>query len=513
MEDLKNRKLTHTLQTYLGMVKCQGAPLQRSHVVLPQDPLNDIRIAVQARDPSSLTEEDLVSLFTDCVLHRLLPEFENNSRQSPNIRCFQSNVRVCYDRFFDIEFMKTNIRMLNRVDLEQAAAVVISAIGNDPSITERSEIVSVLIRELAPFLLTHSCMWLEEHQRHPKAPINEGKLSRLISLTKRMSNKSYSSAIDFEFDSPTAIIRDWSNLLPLLLRVRRCSPRTRCLLIPQWIFDAAGINAPPAYASAVQDTKIDLTPGHEPTVATTALSDEDIVLSRKAFRALQRRLLHYYRFWDPAIRLRKAITDFEANVIYSAEHIKSSVLPSRDTLTVAHYFLALQRRLQRKLVSDLGWTRFLEKGEGAKVFQNNPDIQSTFEQRLGEFSGQSGVPITGDVVVQIDRCCLLMEEYVRVYGKGDGQNLVFVRGRRGGSGRGAVDEYNLLCDIMRMLCQAAKTKGLAHPGAVRKFLAKDIMAWNQSFGDDAFADGVVPGWETWLAERRETGIVTGLEGL
>lgn len=106
-----------------------------------------------------------------------------------------------------------------------------------------------------------------------------------------------------------------------------------------------------------------------------------------------------------------------------------------------------------------------------------------------------------------------METYVKIYGKDDRHNLVFVRSVQGGSGRGAVDDYNLLCDILNTLCGKAKEDGLEMPGPVRKLLAKDIMAWNYAFDDDAFAGGRVPGWETWLAERREKGFVHGMEAL
>jgi hypothetical protein len=51
------------------------------------------------------------------------------------------------------------------------------------------------------------------------------------------------------------------------------------------------------------------------------------------------------------------------------------------------------------------------------------------------------------------------------------------------------------------------------PGPVRKFLAKDIMAWNSSFSDDAFAGGRVPGWEAWLAQRREVGLLEDIQAL
>lgn len=50
-------------------------------------------------------------------------------------------------------------------------------------------------------------------------------------------------------------------------------------------------------------------------------------------------------------------------------------------------------------------------------------------------------------------------------------------------------------------------------GPVRKLLAKEITAWNQAFHNDALASGRVPGWETWLAEWREEGVIQGLEAM
>lgn len=150
------------------------------------------------------------------------------------------------------------------------------------------------------------------------------------------------------------------------------------------------------------------------------------------------------------------------------------------------------------------------KGESGTIMQNNPEIPTSFEERLGAFSGEKGLPTSEPVLPQIDQCCLLMESYVRLYGDGDRNKLVFQRDVSGGSGRGPVDEYNLLCDVLKTLCGKAKDLGLEMPGPVRKFLAKDIMAWNEAFGDDAFAGGRVPGWETWLAERREKGIVEAM---
>ena len=97
------------------------------------------------------------------------------------------------------------------------------------------------------------------------------------------------------------------------------------------------------------------------------------------------------------------------------------------------------------------------------------------EERLSAFSGQRGVPISEFILPQIDQCSLLVESYVRLYGNGDRDKLVFEHGVSGGSGRGPVDEYSLLCDVLNTPCGKAKEPGLEMPGPVRKFLVKDMM--------------------------------------
>ena len=498
MKIFASNKLTHTLQTYLGMVEYDGWPQPRSLPRLPKSFCDNERVKVTQNEPRCLSEEALALLFSSCVLGCRLPQFRSTDADT---RRLEANIYACCDSHVDIGFLKRNVVARKRLDLEQAAAVVISTIRNDTSISHRAEIVTDLVKELDHTLLTQSCMWLEGWDSGNT--VEEARLARVVGLLQRMLDRRLQASL-------AGASTNWSSLLPLLLRVRRSSPRSRCLFIPQWIFDAAGMKPHPE--RAIWDTRGCVKPGHEPMTRSPPNSD-DIILSRKEFRSLQRRLLRQYRFWDPEIRLRKAIADLEADIVYGAELIKSTVLPSQNTLIVAHYFFALQRRLQRKVVSDVRWTRFLEKGESGNILQNNPEIPTTFEQCLSRFSGQTGVSVTGLLLPQIDQCCVLMEHYVNVYGDGDRNNLVFVRGSRGGSGRGAVDDYNLLCDILKTLCKAAREQGLAHPEPVRKFLAKDIMAWNRSFDDDAFANGRVPGWETWLAQRRGAGLLPSMENL
>lgn len=76
------------------------------------------------------------------------------------------------------------------------------------------------------------------------------------------------------------------------------------------------------------------------------------------------------------------------------------------------------------------------------------------------------------------------------------------KAKAGGSGRGAVDEYNLLCDVLAILRRQTKEEGIVDlPGPTYKFLAKDIMAWNEGWKDDAFAGDRKAGWEEWLEKR------------
>ena len=511
MKVFDSNKLTHTLQTWCGMVLGQGLPQRRPTTRLPQTFLLSNHPGVQASLLALLSDEEIWFLFIPCVLQGRIQKFLKTDKRDEDAKAqrFNSNVYACCDSGIDVDFMKRNVRALNRLDLEQAAAVVITSIRNDVRITNRGDIVAALIKELDTELITESCMWLESHQRNPGATVQEAKFARLVDMVGGMLGESQNSTEKSENDI-LSHVEDWASLVPLLLRVRRKSPQSRCLFIPQWIFEAADVKPPSQFMIWSKDGTI--SPGHEP-IASSVDEVNDVILSRKRFRSLQRRLLRFHRFWHPNIRLRKAIRDFEANVVFGAEHLRSMVMPSQDTLVVAHYFFALQRRLQRKVVSDLQWTGFLEKGQSGLVLQNNPNIPTTFEQRLSHFSGEAGVPVTGPVVPQIDQCCLLMEEYVSVYGGGDRRKLTFVPGVRGGSGRGAVDDYNLLCDILRTLNKAAKEQGLPHPELVRKFLAKDIMSYNNSFHDDAFANDTVPGWEKWLVKRREIGVLEGMKNL
>lgn len=464
-------KLTHTLQTYLGMVVGNGRPQRRSYPYIPSHLLH--REKVETQESSSVCGEALVLLFTSCVLEFLLARFTNRYCIS-QVERVNANIHACCNYEVDIRFMEMNITSLQRLDLEQAAAVVISVVRNDRRIENRFETVRALLNEIDANVFSRSCMWLEKSQSSSRMADNECKFFDLVVFVECVTRNKYSVEM--------SDIDDWSSLLPFLIRIRRCSPPSRCLFIPEWIFREANATPPPKFCT--WDRQGRMPAGQGPSLPPTT---DSIILTRSEYRRIQRRLLRYFRFWDPTIALRKNIKDLEANAIQGAQLIRSRVLPSNDTLVVAHYFFALQRRLQRKVVSTLHGTSFLAKGESGTIMQNNPEIPTSFEERLSAFSREKGIPISEEPLLpQIDQCCLLMESYVHIYGNGDRNNLVFKRDVSGGSGRGPVDEYNLLCDVLNTMCGKAKELGLEMPGPVRKFLAKDIMAWNGAWGDDAF---------------------------
>lgn len=165
---------------------------------------------------------------------------------------------------------------------------------------------------------------------------------------------------------------------------------------------------------------------------------------------------------------------------------------------------------------------FLKKGEGSLVLQNTPNVITSFEKALWDLAvarADSEVDrraltavctIPGeasffqeDFCKLVDQACLLMERYVVIHGQGRFELLRFVEGVSGGGGRGPVDKYNLLVDILSSLkSRASQLEQPIDIGPCYKFLAKDIMMCNDSFADDAFAPGRVHGWQIWLAQRR-----------
>lgn len=85
---------------------------------------------------------------------------------------------------------------------------------------------------------------------------------------------------------------------------------------------------------------------------------DGIFFSHNQFNYFRKRLFRFYRFWDSEIRLRKAVDNLQEDVKYSKGYILTRLRDVDDKLLVAHYFFALQRRMQPKVVSNDSWTAF-----------------------------------------------------------------------------------------------------------------------------------------------------------
>ena len=165
----------------------------------------------------------------------------------------------------DIGYMKRKIVSMSRVDLEQAAAVILSAIANDDTIKEREELVHSLLKRIDHSMLVHSCMWmapsiaqlwqmnrnLNALGQHPSL-----KLERLVQLLHNMLSK------QGIYVASTA--EDWASVLPILLRsTAKAAFRTRLdAFHPQWIFEDA--NALPPVEYKIWDTMANVRPATSP---------------------------------------------------------------------------------------------------------------------------------------------------------------------------------------------------------------------------------------------------------
>ncbi|KAF2108572.1 hypothetical protein BDV96DRAFT_587448 [Lophiotrema nucula] len=496
-------QLPHTLQTCVGMVLDNGLPRQRYHNASVAQLRDDDALVLAQLLPGSQSYTNTSSYQAPDIVTAVASEYlrDSDSRivagdgYARDVQRYAANLSALRAGT-TIDDIKQYIRTRTRFDLEQAAAVVVSAFVNH----DRVEDAVRLVGELGTLLAT-SCMWVEPGVVHP---MSKGPATAIEKIGLRLQQ----SAAKQRRDIPLATTLQ--DLVPLLLRVRRRKPTDRCLHIPQWMFDAAGIEPPTHFKTFFEQVQEQggMATHLKGSINPTAPAPSDvIVLSRKHFIHIQRRIYRLFQFWKLDIALRRKIKDLEDKVLYAGNWIEAQVFQTEDVALLCHYLFYFQRCLQRKVVSDMGWSSFLAKGEGAKLYQNNLRLKSTFEDALLAIaeSNEEGIIVAmggDDTLGLIDECCLLMKEYVDIYGAGRTENLTFKPGEHSGSGRGPVDEYNLLCDILAQLRQQAKDEGITDvPGLVYKFLAKDIMRWNNAWGDDAFANGRKAGWEDWVIKR------------
>lgn len=531
-------QLPYTLQTHVGMVLQRGLPANRyslhdpdqSYAVLPFSPIvflpcidwaGDDNPSKQAtisscgdylaEDWFSSVHAPIAKVAIACIRRKNVPNRNRIVGGAEAVCRFLHNVDACRDATVDADHLVKLMKSRTRLDLEQAAAMVVSAFVN----ASRLDDAEVLLRELTGVLATAGMSVPPLWWQHPKQ--RQSHAQHTMDALAGCSDRVYSwckrtGGYDETVLGPSRP-RSYAELVRLLLRFRRVRPRHRCLYIPAWLFRAAEIDPPAHHAGYLN--------GYQAVLASRGQSykgimgyqwpemdpeEDSIVLSKHLFRLVQRQVYRLYRFWDPTEQLRRDVRSLEDTVLYAAEWVGQRLRETDDVARVACWFFAYQRQLQQRVVSNYRATGFLAPGEGNTLYQNNLRMRSTFEEALIgvaglEESDRLGVG-AGDTAELMDRTCLLMKRYVDVYGHGKKENLVFKRGNEGGSGRGPVDEYNVLCDILNELKIRSNDQGIEKvPGPAYKFLAKDIMHWNKSWGDDAFAGGKVHGWEDWLKER------------
>ncbi|KAK1761753.1 hypothetical protein QBC33DRAFT_582165 [Phialemonium atrogriseum] len=497
-------QLPYTLQTDVGMVLDAGFPairyfpdISRSYSELPSSATVRLPHVMSPSERFQNSLEEYADLdFADqdwfssahtpitktaiaCIRQNNAPKRSHLNGTEGDIDRFLHNINACRNGTMDIYLLIKLIKSRTRLDLEQAAAAVVSAFVN----AGRLDDAELLLRELTGVLARNR---RQTHSQHA--------MEALAHCAEKVYAWCKKSCVDGETKLGPSRPQNHAELVGLLLRIRRVRPRNRCLYIPAWLFREAGIDPPGDHAAYLDGYQAKLAARGESRQGILGYQwpqvepdDGSIVLSKRMFRRVQTRIYRLYRFWNPAERLRRGVCRLEESVLYAAEWVNRRLRETDDVAKVACWFFAYQRRLQLKVVSDDSCTRFLAKGEGGTLYQNNLGMKSTFEEVLARVAGLGESDGLGagsnDTVELIDRTCFLMRDYVDVYGEGKKENLIFSKEQRGGKGRGPDQGIEKV------------------PGPVYKFLAKDIMHWNNAWGDDAFAGGKVHGWEDWLRNK------------
>ncbi|KAJ6015697.1 hypothetical protein N7540_010288 [Penicillium herquei] len=305
-----------------------------------------------------------------------------------------------------------------------------------------------------------------------------------------------------------------SDLVRVLLRVRRCEPIDRCLYIPLWMFKESGTEPPEHLRKFLdaQDHK-----GISWEFPSYPPKTDVIVLSKKTFRTLQSRIFELFRFWKPECQLQREASNLEREVLFPMEWIEQNVLNTENIVQLCQCFFHCQRQAQKKVLSTVHWWALVRKWEGKDLYQNDIKSQSTFERVLADIAAEETTLDTKNITetefletperiaTLVEQTCLMMRDYVDIYGSGNMNNLVMRSIEQKGI-RGPTNQYNLLCNVLFDLKMKAWDSGIDDlPGQVHKFLRTDMMASRDNWDDDAFANGRVPGWELWLADRAGKG--------
>ena len=142
------------------MVLESGAPQQREIKHRQTDRRIGSADLLDGRAAPLCTSEAICyELFTRSVLGIDVPKFAEPHNPGDEIR-LQSNIAASREPVVDVDYLKRFIAMEKRIEMEQAAAIVLSAIITDNNLKDREVTVRSLIKGIDHSTLVNSCMWM-----------------------------------------------------------------------------------------------------------------------------------------------------------------------------------------------------------------------------------------------------------------------------------------------------------------------------------------------------------------
>lgn len=320
--------LLPTLQTTVGMVLNNGRPTTRPFP--PSD-------AVQHYDLvkfSQLAPDLHLDICTNnlALLHNL------NACRSPKVT---KKTLLMY------------MQQEKRIDIEQAVGLVLSCIPVSVAVKAVKHVESMLFN-------TH--MWLDDKAtlEEEYLSIDEKRLGRMRQFLSKILKK------DMDENDEESFI---ATLKSLRRNCRKLDNNQR-LRFKSKLLDKLDVEERQIWSESWK------------SAAQTSLNEKEnaLVISKNNFTRLQK-MINRLEGTSPTVIFVKQVADIERQVRRSEAQI-SAVKKSNDIVAIAYSFMALQRRLQCKVVSNNQWTDFLKKGESKEVLQNRPDLVTSFEKEL-----------------------------------------------------------------------------------------------------------------------------------
>ncbi|KAJ5708091.1 hypothetical protein N7488_007892 [Penicillium malachiteum] len=207
----------------------------------------------------------------------------------------------------------------------------------------------------------------------------------------------------------------------------------RYVYIPLWMFKGSGTE-PSEHLRKFLDAQ------HSKGISWEYPSypprDNVIILSKKTFRVLQSRIFELFRFWKPECQLQREASNLEREALFPMEWIKQNVLSTDNIVHLCQCFFHCQRQAKKKVLSTVHWWALVRRWEGKDLYQNDTKLQSTFERVLADIAAEQTTFDTKIItetefletperVASLDeQACLLMRNYVNIYGTGNRNNLI-----------------------------------------------------------------------------------------